>query len=53
MNIIVLFGIIMIFCCILPMVFMSLNRDKNINHSGGRSLHNDKDTDYVEIKENN
>ena len=51
MNIIVLFGIIMIFCCIIPMAFMSFNRDKNINHSGGCCSHNDKDADRVEIKE--
>lgn len=51
MNVIVLFGIIMFFCCVLPMVFMSLNRDKNMNHSGGCCSHKDKDTDHVENKE--
>lgn len=53
MSIIILFGIMMIFCCIMPMVFMSLNRDKNKNHSDGCSSHshNNKDVNHVEIKE--
>lgn len=47
MSALVLFGIIMIFCCVLPMVLMN----RNMNHSGGDCSYNDKKTDHVGNKE--
>ena len=51
MNFIILFGIIMILCCVLPMVIMSLNREKYINHSGGCCSNKDKENNHIGNKE--